>query len=83
MDILTILKLREDGGTPAFLQTIRIALSMQLKDKMGTENIKKREDEVNKTLFKTFESLAGVKVLAPNQKERLSIFSFYFEGLSF
>lgn len=74
---------REDGGTPAFLQTIRIALSMQLKDKMGTENIKKREDEVNKTLFKTFESLAGVKVLAPNQKERLSIFSFYFEDYHF
>ncbi len=26
---------REDGGTPAFLQTIKIALSIQLKEKMG------------------------------------------------
>ena len=74
---------REDGGTPAFLQTIRIALSMQLKDKMGTKNIKKREDEVNKVLFKTLESLKGVKILAPHHKERLSIFSFYFEEYHF
>ena len=74
---------REDGGTPGFLQTIRIALSIQLKEKMGTKNIKKREDEVNKILFKTLESLPDVKILAPNHKERLSIFSFYFEKYHF
>jgi selenocysteine lyase/cysteine desulfurase len=70
---------REDGGTPAFLQTIKIALSIQLKEQMGTSNIKKREDEVNEMLFETLENLSGVKILAPNHKERLSIFSFYFE----
>jgi selenocysteine lyase/cysteine desulfurase len=70
---------REDGGTPGFLQAIKIALSIQLKDKMGVANIKKREDEVNKIIFKTLENLQGVKILAPNHKERLSIFSFYFE----
>jgi len=74
---------REDGGTPAFLQTIRIALSIQLKEQMGTENIKKREDEVNTVLFETLESLSGVKILAPNHKNRLSIFSFYFEKYHF
>ncbi len=74
---------REDGGTPGFLQTIRIALSIQLKEKMGVENIKKREDEINAILFKTLESLPDVKILAPNHKERLSIFSFYFEKYHF
>ena len=74
---------REDGGTPAFLQTIKIALSIQLKEQMGTANIKKREDEVNEVLFETLESLSGVKILAPNQKKRLSIFSFYFEKYHF
>ena len=74
---------REDGGTPGFLQTIKIALSIQLKDKMGVENIAKREDEINKVLFKTLENLSGVKILAPNHKERLSIFSFYFEKYHF
>jgi selenocysteine lyase/cysteine desulfurase len=74
---------REDGGTPAFLQTIRIALAIQLKEKMGTENIRNRENEINKVIFKTLENLEGVKILAPNQKKRLSIFSFYFEKYHF
>ncbi|MFK8059298.1 MAG: aminotransferase class V-fold PLP-dependent enzyme [Polaribacter sp.] len=74
---------REDGGTPGFLQTIRIALSIQLKEKMGTQNIKNREDEINKVIFKTLESLPEVKILAPNHKKRLSIFSFYFEKYHF
>ncbi len=74
---------REDGGTPGFLQTIKIALAIQLKEKMGVDNIWKREQEINKEMFKTLESLSGVKILAPNHKERLSIFSFYFEEYHF
>lgn len=74
---------REDGGTPAFLQTIRIALSIQLKEKMGTQKIKEREDEINPIVFKTLQQLKGVKILAPNHKKRLSIFSFYFEKYHF
>lgn len=74
---------REDGGTPAFLQTIRIALSIQLKEKMGTQKIREREDEINAILFTTLEQLKGVKILAPEQKKRLSIFSFYFERYHF
>lgn len=74
---------REDGGTPSFLQTIRVALSIQLKEKMGVKNIKNREEEINTILFKTLESLPGVKILAPKHKERLSIFSFYFENYHF
>ena len=78
-DYLDDVEAREDGGTPGFLQTIRIALSIQLKDKMGVQNIRKREEEINEVVFNTLESLSGVKILAPNHKERLSIFSFYFE----
>lgn len=74
---------REDGGTPGFLQTIRIALAVQLKEKMGVENIKKREDEINEVVFETLENIEGVKILAPNHKNRLSIFSFYFEKYHF
>ena len=74
---------REDGGTPGFLQTIRIALAIQLKEKMGVQNIKQREDEINALVFQTLEGLPGVKILAPNHKERLSIFSFYFEKYHF
>jgi len=74
---------REDGGTPAFLQTIRIALCIQLKNEMGTDKIRMREDELNEQIFSTLESLDGVQILAPNHKNRLSIFSFYFEKYHF
>ncbi|MFK2818599.1 aminotransferase class V-fold PLP-dependent enzyme [Flavobacteriaceae sp. LMIT009] len=74
---------REDGGTPAFLQTIRVALSVQLKEEMGTDKIKAREDEVNEVIFNTLENLDGVQILAPRHKKRLSIFSFYFEDYHF
>ena len=74
---------REDGGTPAFLQTIRIALAIQLKEKMGVSNMLDREKEINEVVFETLESLEGVQILAPNHKKRLSIFSFYFEKYHF
>lgn len=78
-DYIDDIETREDGGTPAFLQTIRIALSIQLKEQMGVENIEKRENQINKVIFETLLSLKNVKVLADNVQERLSIFSFYFE----
>ena len=74
---------REDGGTPAFLQTIRIALAIQLKEQMGTVNIQKREDEINLKVFSELEKINNLKILAPDQKERMSIFSFYVENVHF
>jgi selenocysteine lyase/cysteine desulfurase len=82
-DYIDDVETREDGGTPAFLQTIRIALSIQLKDQMNTKKIKEREDEINKAMFKCLDSLNGVHILAPHHRDRLSIFSFYFEKYHF
>jgi selenocysteine lyase/cysteine desulfurase len=82
-DYFNDVETREDGGTPGFLQTIKIALSIQLKEKMGTSNIKKREEEINKVIFKTLKNLKGVNTLAPQHQKRLSIFSFYFENHHF
>ncbi len=50
---------------------------------MGTDKIKEREDEINAIVFDTLEQLEGVKILAPEHKKRLSIFSFYFENHHF
>ncbi len=74
---------REDGGTPAFLQTIRIALVIHLKEQMGINTIKRREDEINEIIFNCLENLEGIHILAPEHKDRLSIFSFYFEEYHF
>lgn len=68
---------REDGGTPAFLQTIRVYYAIKLKEEMGVENIRKREEKIVKQIFNRLESIDCLHILAPHIKERLPIFSFY------
>ncbi|MBT4881548.1 MAG: aminotransferase class V-fold PLP-dependent enzyme [Flavobacteriales bacterium] len=74
---------REDGGTPAFLQTIKTALSIQLKEKMGVQNILDREHELHKIIWNKFSELKNVHVLADNFPERLGVYSFYIDDLHF
>ncbi len=74
---------REDGGTPAFLQTIRVALCMQLKDKMGTKNIHDREHELLETLWNRIDKVPNVHVLADNIRHRLAVISFYINDLHY
>ena len=74
---------REDGGTPAFLQTIKPALSIQLKEKMGVKNIIDREHELHEIIWEKFEKLENAHVLADNFSDRLGIYSFYIDDLHF
>lgn len=74
---------REDGGTPGFLQTIRAALAIKLKERMGTVKIKQREQEINELVFEQLQNVEGLKLLASQHKLRLSIFSFTIEGLHY
>ncbi len=74
---------REDGGTPAFLQTIRVAMCVQLKDEMNTTKIKEREHYLNKIAFDRLEKIRNLHILAPQHRDRLSIFSFYIDNLHY
>lgn len=74
---------REDGGTPGFLQTIRTALCIQLKDSMGVENILKREHELIDLLWDELNAIPNLHILANNIKNRLSIISFYVDDLHY
>ncbi len=74
---------REDGGTPGFLQTIRTALSIKLKEKMGVENILQREHELITIVWNKLDSLENVSILASEHKERLGVISFYIKDLHF
>ena len=74
---------REDGGTPGFLQAIRTALSIELKEQIGTTQIKKREQELVSLAFKKMETIPGIHILADNTRDRLGIISFYLEGLHY
>ncbi|MEH6537333.1 MAG: aminotransferase class V-fold PLP-dependent enzyme [Psychroserpens sp.] len=74
---------REDGGTPGFLQTIKAALSIKLKEQMGVDNILKREHELVSYLFKELSSFENIKILAGQHQDRLGVISFYIEDLHF
>ncbi len=74
---------REDGGTPGFLQSIRTALCFDLKDQMGIQNIKKREEELLKRAFQGLDKIEGLKILANNVRDRLGVISFYIEGIHY
>lgn len=74
---------REDGGTPAFLQTIKVAMCVQLKQEMGVENILKREEELLEIIWGSIGNIPNVNILAPQHKKRLGIISFYIDDLHY
>lgn len=74
---------REDGGTPGFLQTIKTALAIRLKEKMGVPNILEREHEIVDFVFSQMEKIPNLTILAGQHKDRLGVFSFYIDGLHF
>ena len=74
---------REDGGTPGFLQVIKTALAIQLKEKMGIDNILNREHEITKLIFEELGNVSNINLLAGQHKDRLGVFSFYINDLHF
>lgn len=74
---------REDGGTPAFLQTIKAALAVNLKDEMGVDFMKKREEELVKIIFKEFKKIPNLHILADNIENRLGAISFYIDNIHY
>lgn len=74
---------REDGGTPGFLQAIKTTLAINLKNQMGTENIKKREEELVKQAFDKLSKIKDVHILADNVLNRLGVISFYILGIHY
>ena len=74
---------REDGGTPAFLQTIKTAMCMHLKEEIGVENMLHREHELVDILLDRLQGISNVHILAPQHRNRLAVFSFYIEDLHY
>ncbi len=71
---------REDGGTPPFLQGIKAAMCIRLKEAMGVENILQREEELLQIVFDRFAKMKNVEVLEGNIKKRLGVISFIVTG---
>lgn len=71
------IEVREDGGTPGFLQCIRTALAIKLKETMGIENMANREKELTQIIMSGFDTIDDLVMLESHQRHRLTIISFY------
>ncbi|MBU1010203.1 MAG: aminotransferase class V-fold PLP-dependent enzyme [Bacteroidetes bacterium] len=77
------IEIREDGGTPGFLQAIRTALAIEVKNQMGTRKIREREQVLVHKAFEEFRKIDGLHILADNIEHRLGILSFYLDNVHF
>lgn len=80
---ITDIEAREDGGTPGFLQAIKSAMCIKLKDAMGIKNILEREEELLKVVFERLNKIPSIHMLAAEHQQRLGIISFYAEEVHY
>lgn len=74
---------REDGGTPAIIQTIRAALAIQLKEEMGVANMLNREEELMNILWDGLIGISSIKILSSENRKRLGVISFCIDGIHY
>ena len=71
------IEIREDGGTPGFLQAIKASLALLLKEEMGVENMLTREHEIKNLLIEKLQNISSIHLLEFEQRHRLGYISFY------
>jgi selenocysteine lyase/cysteine desulfurase len=67
---------REEGGTPAIVESIRAGLVFQLKDAVGVEAIREREESFIHRAIERWERNPAIEILGSHSLPRLSIVSF-------
>ncbi len=77
------IEIREDGGTPPILQTIKAAMAIRLKEQMGVDRILEREHELLQTLWRELDDLPWLNILERNNENRLGVISFTIDGLHY
>ncbi|MCW8916754.1 MAG: aminotransferase class V-fold PLP-dependent enzyme [Magnetovibrio sp.] len=66
---------REEGGTPAILESIRAGMVFQLKRAVGEDLIKDREEDFLRRAFKAWKQNPSIEILGNTDAKRLSIVS--------
>jgi selenocysteine lyase/cysteine desulfurase len=67
---------REEGGTPAIIESIRAGLVFQLKEAVGVATIQARESEMLRRVMDAWRAEPSLEILGNLQAQRLSIVSF-------
>jgi len=73
---LTDIEHREEGGTPAIVESIRAGLVFQLKESVGAEAIRQREHSFIRRAIESWERHPNIEILGNREADRLSIVSF-------
>jgi selenocysteine lyase/cysteine desulfurase len=73
---------REEGGTPAIIESIRAGLVFQLKNAVGTEVIEAREHDLLVRAVAAWRDVPTIEILGNLAARRLSIVSFVVRGPS-
>lgn len=74
---------REDAGTPGFLQAIKSALAVKLKDEMTVHAMQGRERAIVPYAMDALAAIPRVHVLAQGVRRRLAMLSFWVEGVHY
>jgi selenocysteine lyase/cysteine desulfurase len=67
---------REEGGTPAIVESIRAGLVFQLKEAVGTDLIAAREEALWRYVLRRWNGNLAIEILGNQHSRRLSIVSF-------
>lgn len=67
---------REEGGTPAIIESIRAGLVFKLKDEVGTERIRALEHGFITRAIESWRGNPNIRILGNPEADRLSIVSF-------
>ena len=67
---------REEGGTPAIIESIRAGLVFKLKNEVGIERIRQIEHSFIRRAIESWQSNPNIRILGNPDAERLSIVSF-------
>ena len=70
---------REEGGTPAIVESIRAGLAVKLQQDVGTDLIEERERQLVERTISFVNSLDNVELLGNPDLDRISIFSLRFK----
>nr|CDS16188.1 expressed protein [Echinococcus granulosus] len=69
-------EVREEGGTPAIIESIRAGMVIQLKEAIGSKLIQKREEELVRLAWTKFSQCPNLVILGGSKAKRIAIFSF-------
>ncbi len=67
---------REEGGTPAIVESIRAGLVFQLKEAVGTDTIREAEEGFIRRAISSWSANPNIEILGNPDADRLSIVSF-------